>query len=618
MSTHRSYFSKNNTIINDKFVNTGRNPITDIYFGSSLDSISSPGYTRFIFDLDLNPLFNKISDGVITTDCVNNMTHILTMTNTIRFDEDLLNTYNSDERRRSSSFDLILFRIPQTCNNFSPTPTPTPTLTPTPTSTTVTPTPTPTTATPTPTPTTTSTPTPTPTKTPTPTTTTTPTPTTTNTPTPTPTNATPTPTPTPTRTPTTPTPTPTTTPTSVTPTPTPTLTRTPTPTPTQQCIPHPQYWDEGVGYDINDTKLGIDTPAGIAIYSQPQIDNNFSKRPSNWYQTDNFNLWSEPGMYSNTNTSSFVNFNDLHIVDVQHFDKGNEDINFDMTNEINGIINGSITGVTGWGIAYRPEFELITGLTSNYSVSFFTRHTQTFYEPFLLTTYNDLIKDDRNLFVERTPNKLFLFAYVDGDLVTLDENPIVNILDPNGDPIPSLSGLTTCSRTKGIYEVSIPSMSGYSTPCQFTDVWSNIIYNGIELPSVENEFTLRPYKNRIMIGSESREPEIFGFDFYGIKQDEKILNTDIRKVGVSIKKAYTTKQLLQNINAFYRVYVREGNTEVQVQDWTSINRTPNEYYFIFDTTDKIPNEYYIDIKVNISGITDTYKKTIKFLIVNKK
>ena len=66
------------------------------------------------------------------------------------------------------------------------------------------------------------------------------------------------------------------------------------------------------------------------------------------------------------------------------------------------------------------------------------------------------------------------------------------------------------------------------------------------------------------------------------------------------------------------MYVREGNTEVQVQDWTSINRTPNEYYFIFDTTDKIPNEYYIDIKVNISGITDTYKKTIKFLIVNKK
>jgi hypothetical protein len=39
---------------------------------------------------------------------------------------------------------------------------------------------------------------------------------------------------------------------------------------------------------------------------------------------------------------------------------------------------------------------------------------------------------------------------------------------------------------------------------------------------------------------------------------------------------------------------------------------------MFDTVDKIPNEYYIDIKVNTSGERDTYKRTIKFQIVNKK
>jgi hypothetical protein len=66
------------------------------------------------------------------------------------------------------------------------------------------------------------------------------------------------------------------------------------------------------------------------------------------------------------------------------------------------------------------------------------------------------------------------------------------------------------------------------------------------------------------------------------------------------------------------VYVKEGQTEVQVQDWTKINRTPNEYYFIFDTRDKIPNEYFIDLKVLNSGEVNTYKRTIKFQIVNKK
>jgi hypothetical protein len=101
-------------------------------------------------------------------------------------------------------------------------------------------------------------------------------------------------------------------------------------------------------------------------------------------------------------------------------------------------------------------------------------------------------------------------------------------------------------------------------------------------------------------------------------QNEKIINTDIRKVGVIIKEAYTTNKMLPNVDAKYRVYVREGQTEVVVQDWTNINRTPNEYYFMFDMRDKIPNEYFIDIQIKMMGQTTTYKKQIQFQIVNKK
>jgi hypothetical protein len=122
----------------------------------------------------------------------------------------------------------------------------------------------------------------------------------------------------------------------------------------------------------------------------------------------------------------------------------------------------------------------------------------------------------------------------------------------------------------------------------------------------------------IQIGSTSREPEKFGFSFYGILQNEKILNTEVRKVGVVVKKEWTASVLIENIDVYYRVYVREGTTEVQVQDWTPVNRTPNEYYFIFDMRDKIPNEYFVDIKVDTSGEKDIYKDTLQFQIVNKK
>jgi hypothetical protein len=179
------------------------------------------------------------------------------------------------------------------------------------------------------------------------------------------------------------------------------------------------------------------------------------------------------------------------------------------------------------------------------------------------------------------------------------------------------TNLTTCRISTGIYEVTVTGVTS-SVPCTYTDVWKNLEYNNNSLPNSENIFNVQPFKNGFNISPDSQDPELYGFDFYGIKQDEKILNTDVRRVGVIIKKAYTTLQLLNNIKAYYRIYVREGQTEVQVQDWTEINRSSNQYYFMFDTRDKIPNEYFIDMKVLTSGEINTYKRTLTFQIVDKK
>ena len=205
-----------------------------------------------------------------------------------------------------------------------------------------------------------------------------------------------------------------------------------------------------------------------------------------------------------------------------------------------------------------------------------------------------------------------------GDFKNLDQTPLVSISDASGDPISGLQNLPTCLRTKGVYEVTLPPFIGYKTPCMFNDTWSNIKMNGFSLPNQINEFTLYPIQKSIQIGTNTNDPAQYGFSYYGLKQNEKILNTDIRKVGVIIKQAYTTNKQLPNVDGQYRVYVREGQTEVIVQDWTKLNRTPNEYYFIFDTRDKIPNMYFVDIKVTTSGQVNVYKQQINFQIVNEK
>jgi hypothetical protein len=493
MSVHFSYFSRNNTLLSGSFTNTGRAPYTQLYFGSSLDTLRYSAYSRFIFDLDLTDLIEKIESGIVSTGCTgfSGITHKLKMINTSSFDRAQL---------RATSFDLNLIRIPLTSGSTG----------------------------------------------------------------------------------------------------------------------LPQTWDEGVGYDYYDVKRTINTQ--FAQFSPTNFtpeDSAYSQRPSNFYQRNTLSGWTEPGIYSNVNTGS-TPFSALTIIDTQHFEFGNENAEFDMTNEINSILSGGTTGSTGWIIAFPPELELITGLTENYSVGFFSRNTQTFYEPYLETTFDDYISDDRNTFSKNRINKLYLYSNIDGILTNLDTPPSAIIVDSNDN---ILQGpITSCLKTTGVYEITVPAITSntISVPCTIYDIWSGLTYNGIALEDITNQTVLLPYQKTIQLSSDSQDPILYGFDYYGIKQDEKIINTDVRKVGVVLKKAYTTNEVLQRVQVYYRIYVREGQTEVEVQDWTRVNRSYNQYYFIFDTRDKIPNEYYIDLKVYSDGAADTYKKQIKFQIVNRK
>ena len=114
MSIYKSYFNKSDTLLYNSYTNTSRNPIVELFYGR-LDNIGLPfGYSRYIFDLDLTKLQEKISDKTISTECNTGITHTLKMTNTSSFDEELLNDKTSQGRRRATSFDLILYRIPKT------------------------------------------------------------------------------------------------------------------------------------------------------------------------------------------------------------------------------------------------------------------------------------------------------------------------------------------------------------------------------------------------------------------------------------------------------------------------------------------------------------------------
>ena len=105
MSIIRSYFTKDNTIIKNNYLNSSLNPIMEISYGRDIQSVS-----RYIFDIDLDNLKNKVNNNEIN---INNIkSHTLKLTNTIAyFPEYTGKKRDNDTILRASGVKLDIFNI---------------------------------------------------------------------------------------------------------------------------------------------------------------------------------------------------------------------------------------------------------------------------------------------------------------------------------------------------------------------------------------------------------------------------------------------------------------------------------------------------------------------------
>lgn len=454
MSYLRSYFEKNNTIIKKVRTNTSKNPTTEIFYGSS--------FSKFIFKIDFSNLISKINNGVFVL--TPGTTHTLHLTNTIFGDETFLGAERGTGRERTTSFDLILFKIPE-------------------------------------------------------------------------------------------------------------------------------FWDEGVGFDYENT----DTISG---------DKTYDVRPSNWFSRTSNDLWTTEGIYVTPN-----------IIDTIHFDNGNENINVDITDYVNDIISGATDH--GIGLAFSVPFESITS-NIDQSVAFFTKYTQTFFEPYVETFFDDTINDDRYDAVIEETQHLYLFVTKGSNFINLDNNPTVDILDRNRISISGTTNLPTTKIREGIYKVDV-SISGTLCPTKgfFYDKWKGLSINGLSLPDVTQKFILSPLETIYSFGENPTDTKKYAIQFSGIKQNEKILRGENKKVLVNFRTINSSNINYTFDNVYYRLYIKEGHTNVIVHDWTLLDKS-NENSFFLNTENYIPREYYLEIKSKIHSEDLFYKEQIKFEIISEK
>jgi len=356
-------------------------------------------------------------------------------------------------------------------------------------------------------------------------------------------------------------------------------------------------WDEGSGYDFiyNDILLG-----------DAQLE------ASNWKFRKTDVEWSIAGGGYESGVTQ--------IIGTQRFEKGNENINIDITDYVNQRLFGTggtiiYTGDSfGLMIKFPDELEeLATEFRE--AVAFHAKNTNTWYEPYIETTTIDTITDDRNYFYLDKDNDLYLYVNVGGIEQNIEVES-VNIYDFEENLIDTLSGDSIIHVSKGIYKITLNIDSDlYPDGVLFRDEW-DLVINNREIQHT-NSFYLISSNNYYTFDQPSNiEFDNYFFYFWGIGEGENISAGNVRKIKLTIKELYPNQNNFIPLEIEYRLFTTNGEKyEIDVIPFTKVNRTNVGYDFNLDTSWLIPQTYKLQLRMKNGNYYEN-KQTLTFTVVS--
>jgi hypothetical protein len=371
----------------------------------------------------------------------------------------------------------------------------------------------------------------------------------------------------------------------------------------------PRHFDGGRGFDfISDMWI--------------HDNRSFSKEGSNWYCCKTGILWDGsiqpkpmknidgdiyPKDFVKEEYEKFLNGEESIVIGTQHFDFGNENLSIDITDYVLEVIKHRNDINYGLCLSFTPEFENVEREMMQY-VGFFNENTNTFFHPYLEVDYSEYIKDDRESFTNGRENRLYLYVSDDGFPINLDTIPSCTIDGVEMD---------VKQATKGVYYAQIsPSNISLTEGLIEYDVWSKIALNGVNNDDVEMEFVVNPKTRKFSVGSNSDIRKDLVPSFYGIDIDETIEQGEVREITVDFRQKYTTdkKELIDS--ADYRLYVKDGNREYDVIKYQPVEKAFLNNFFMLYTEDLIPNQYFVDIRVQCGREIKYYREALRFKVVS--
>ena len=130
------------------------------------------------------------------------------------------------------------------------------------------------------------------------------------------------------------------------------------------------------------------------------------------------------------------------------------------------------------------------------------------------------------------------------------------------------------------------------------------------------EFFVNNKTRKISIGNNASIKQNVVPNIYGINDAEVLNQNEIREVIVDFQEKFSTDKKHLITSAKYRLYVKDGDREVDVIDYHPIEFANNNNYFLIHTMDLIPNNYYVDISVSTGRELMHFKNVLRFEVVS--
>lgn len=329
------------------------------------------------------------------------------------------------------------------------------------------------------------------------------------------------------------------------------------------------------------------------------------------------------GIYSNEflaeEYEKYVNGEDSIVIGTQHFDFGSENLSIDITKYVMDELRDELDPTLeydekkyienyGLGLAFVPCNEDIGTYLKEFYVGFFNDNTNTFFHPYVEAVYDEYIMDDRESFTIGRENRLYLYVFDNGVPTNLDKVPSCSV---NG------VDLKVKQATKGVYYAILNDLTNdLEKGAIYYDKWSKIVLNGVKNEDVELEFSTRPLSNKLMISENSYSKNSLVPSLSGINDNERLKRGQEREVIVDFREKFSTDKRQIISTGEYRIYVYDGNRQLDIIPYTKIEKGFLNNFFKIYTNDFIPHKYHVDIKVNDGREIRFFENVLSFEIIS--